>query len=210
VSQPTHPDGGGAGGGAESASLSDYELIVGVCGGIASYKTASFVSAAVQRGAGVTVVMTAAARKFVTPLTFQSLTGRRVFCSLWNAGDSSDPQHLRLTEQADLFIIAPATANAIGKVASGIADDLLTTMVMSADCPVLIAPTMNTRMWDNPIVQRNVSALQQAGYEIVPPGEGWLACRTVGKGRMAEPETLLARTLERLANRPPRKRSGGA
>ncbi len=172
--------------------LADREVLVAVCGGIAAYKTASVVSKLVQRGAGVTVAMTAAGQRFVTPLTFESLTGRRVFTSLWDAGDHHDPQHLSLTEAADLFIIAPATANIIGKIAGGIADDLVSTMVMAAAGPVLLAPAMNTRMWDNPIVQQNLRTLIERGFRCVEPGEGWLACRAIGKGRMAEPEDILA------------------
>ncbi|MBK8268996.1 MAG: phosphopantothenoylcysteine decarboxylase [Planctomycetes bacterium] len=162
--------------------LSGYEVVVAVCGGIAAYKTATLVSALVQRGCGVTVAMTDAAQKFITPLTFQSLTARQVFTSTWDAANYHDPQHLRLTEAADLFIIAPATANVIGKIAGGIADDLVSTMVMSTDCPVLLAPAMNTRMWENPIVQRNMNVLRELNYREVPPGAGWLACRTIGAG----------------------------
>jgi phosphopantothenoylcysteine decarboxylase/phosphopantothenate--cysteine ligase len=168
------------------------EVLVAVCGGIAAFKTASLVSKLVQRGAGVTVVMTAAGQRFVTPLTFESLTGRRVFTSLWESQDAYDPQHLSLTESADLFVIAPATANLIGKIAHGIADDLVSTMVMAAAGPVLLAPAMNTRMWEKPVVQENLKTLAERGARIVPPGEGWLACGTVGMGRMAEPEEILA------------------
>lgn len=184
--------------------LSGYEIVVAVCGGIAAYKTAMLVSQLVQHGAGVTVAMTAAATKFITPLTFQSLTARQVFTSPWEAQNFHDPQHLRLTEAADLFVIAPATANMIGKIANGIADDLISTMVMSTDCPVLLAPAMNTRMWENPIVQRNLQTLRDAGYHEVPPGEGWLACRTIGAGRMAEPAVIMecaARLLNSRARR---------
>ena len=173
--------------------LADREIVVGICGGIAAYKAATVVSRLVQRGAGVTVAMTEAAGRFVTPLTFESLTARRVFTSLWDAQDYHDPQHIRLTERADLFVIAPATANTIAKIAHGLADDLVSTMVLSADCPVLLAPAMNTRMWENPAVRQNVQTLIERGHPIVPPTEGWLACRTVGPGRMAEPESILAK-----------------
>jgi len=180
-------------------------VVVAVCGGIAAYKVCSVVSALVQRGAGVTVAMTKAATRFVGPLTFQSLTGRQVFRSLWSAGSCYDPQHIRLTERADLFLIAPATANIIGKIAAGIADDLVSTLVMTADSPVLLAPTMNSRMWQNPIVQANVRRLREAGYQFVEPESGWLACRTVGPGRMAEPETILAAVIDRLKSMPANK-----
>jgi len=180
-------------------------VIVAVCGGIAAYKVCSVVSALVQRGAGVIVAMTKAATRFVGPLTFQSLTGRQVFRSLWSAENDYDPQHIRLTEGADLFLIAPATANIIGKIAAGIADDLVSTLVMTADSPVILAPTMNSRMWRNPIVQGNVQRLRECGYQIVEPESGWLACRTVGPGRMAEPETILASVIDRLKSKPAKK-----
>ncbi|MBX3395042.1 MAG: phosphopantothenoylcysteine decarboxylase [Phycisphaerae bacterium] len=187
-------------------NLSGYEVVVAVCGGIAAYKTAMLVSRLVQRGAGVSVAMTTAATKFITPLTFQSLTARQVFTSPWEAQNYHDPQHLRLTEAADLFIIAPATANMIGKIACGIADDLISTMVMSTDCPVLLAPAMNTRMWENPIVKRNLQALRDLGYHEAPPGEGWLACRTIGAGRMSEPGVILECAARLLTAKPPRSR----
>lgn len=178
--------------------------MVAVCGGIAAYKVCTVVSRLAQRGAGVTVVMTEAATKFVTPLTFESLTLRRVFTSVWESEGYHDPQHLRLTERADLFLVAPCTANMIGKIANGIADDLVSTMVMSTDCPVLLAPAMNTRMWENPIVQGNVKTLTKAGYEIIPPAEGWLACRTVGAGRLPEPEDLVGAVASKLIKVRPR------
>ncbi|HKQ47625.1 MAG TPA: flavoprotein [Phycisphaerae bacterium] len=184
--------------------LTGCEVVVGVCGGIAAYKTAALVSALVQRGAGVTVAMTAAAKHFVGPLTFEALTARQVFTSPWESTAYFDPQHIRLTEGADVMVIAPATANIIGKIAHGLADDLVSTMVMSAACPVLLAPAMNTRMWENAIVQDNVKSLAARGYRIVPPGEGWLACRTIGSGRMAEPDEILARTIELLKASPPK------
>lgn len=184
--------------------LTGHEVVVGVCGGIAAYKTAALVSALVQRGAGVTVAMTAAARHFVGPLTFEALTARQVFTSPWESTAYFDPQHIRLTEGADLMVIAPATANILGKISHGLADDLVSTMVMSAACPILFAPAMNTRMWENPIVQDNVKSLAARGYLMVPPGEGWLACRTIGAGRMAEPDEILARTIELLKARPPK------
>jgi phosphopantothenoylcysteine decarboxylase len=187
-----------------ATELTGYEVLVAVCGGIAAYKVASLVSAMVQRGAGVTVAMTAAGQHFVTPLTFETLTGRRVYTSLWDAGEEHDPQHLSLTEAADLFIIAPATANIIGKITHGIADDLVSTMGMSAASPVMLAPAMNTRMWKSPVVQENVQALSKRGFWIVPPGEGWLACRTVGTGRMAEPEKILAEAITILKQSTPK------
>lgn len=167
--------------------LEGREVLVGVSGGIAAYKSADLVSKLVQRGAGVTVAMTRSARRFVTPLTFQALSGRPVLTSLWADEQPGDVQHISLTGRADLVIIAPATANIIGKIAAGIADDVLTTLVISAASPALLAPAMNDRMWANPLVQENVTRLCKHGYSFVGPGEGWLACRSVGPGRMAEP-----------------------
>ena len=185
--------------------LAEYEVVVGVCGGIAVYKICSVVSELVQRGAGVQVVMTRAARKFIGPVTFQALTARPVFETMWPAHDERGQQHIQLTESANLMLVAPATANMIGKVAHGIADDLLSTMIMSADCPVMFAPSMNDRMWNNPVVQADVAALQQAGHLFVGPEEGWLACRTVGAGRLAEPPTMVEAVARQLRCDPPRR-----
>lgn len=185
--------------------LTGYELLVGVCGGIAAYKVCEVVSTLVQRGSGVTVTMTKAAKKFVGPATFPALTGRRVLTSLWQYDDAPDVQHIALTGSADLMLIAPATANTIGKIAAGIADDIVSTLVISAASPVILAPAMNDRMWANPIVQRNVESLSERGYKFVGPGEGWLACRSVGPGRMAEASEILLCVIEMLkANRPKR------
>jgi len=185
--------------------LADYEVLLAVCGGIAAYKSAAVVSKLVQRGAGVSVAMTRAGQRFVTPLTFQTLSGRRVSTDLWEAEETWDPQHLSLTERADLILVAPATANIIGKMAGGLADDLVSSLLLAAAGPILLAPAMNTRMWENPIVQDNLRKLEEHGVRFVPPGEGWLACRTVGSGRMAEPEEIVAIVEALLKKRPPRR-----
>ncbi|HPF40528.1 MAG TPA: flavoprotein [Phycisphaerae bacterium] len=190
--------------------LAGYETLVAVCGGIAAYKTATLVSRLAQRGAGVSVLMTEAAQRFITPLTFESLTARRVFTSVWHSPDTHDPQHIRLTDAADLFIIAPATANTIGRLAAGLGDDVVTTTALTANCPILLAPAMNTRMWENRIVQRNLATLEEYGYRQVPPESGWLACRTIGAGRMAEPESILDAALTLLKQSPPRSSVDGA
>lgn len=180
--------------------LHGYELLVIVSGGIAAYKTSTLVSRLVQRGAGVTVAMTEAATRFVGPATFQSLSGRRVLTSLWVAESDFDAQHIHVTERADLVVAAPATANLIAKVAQGLADDLCSTLLASVGptpeqggTPVIVAPAMNSRMWANPFVQANVTRLRDAGYTLVGPEEGWMACRATGIGRMSEPDTLLNR-----------------
>jgi len=189
-----------------SGDLVGYELLVGVGGGIAAYKVCQVVSRLVQRGCGVTVTMTESGTQFVTPLTFQSLTQRQVFTSMWAQAGDYKPQHLSLSESADLFLVAPATANLIGKFAGGIADDLVSTLMLGRDCPAMLAPAMNTRMWENPIVQRNIRTLAELGFAFVEPGEGWLACRSVGRGRMAEAETIIDAVAAQLKSRPPRRR----
>ncbi len=183
---------------AAQSDLNGFEIVVGICGGIAVYKVCSVVSELVQRGAGVTCVMTKSATKFVRPLTFEALTGRAVLTSLWKPQHSYDPQHIKLNDAADLFVVAPATANIIAKTANGIADDLLSTLLTSVNCPVLLAPAMNDRMWANPAVVANVARVKEFGYHLVGPGEGWLACRSIGKGRLEEPPTIVKAIVDLL------------
>jgi phosphopantothenoylcysteine decarboxylase/phosphopantothenate--cysteine ligase len=171
---------------ASQPPLKGREIVVGVCGGIAAYKVADVVSKLVQRGAGVTVCMTEEAQKFVTPLTFEALSGRPVRTGIFTMVESSDPQHISLTERADLMLVAPATNNVIAKVAHGLTDDLVSLMVCAAACPVVFAPAMNDRMWSHPVAQENVAKLKGLGYRFIGPEEGWLACRNVGAGRLAE------------------------
>ncbi len=187
------------------SALAGYEVIVGVAGGIAAYKVCSVVSGLVQRQAGVTVAMTESATRFVGPLTFQTLSARPVLTSLWTAETAHDAQHIHLTETADLFLVAPATANLIGKIAAGIADDLVSTLVLSTACPVVLAPSMNTRMFENPIVQRNIRQLEELGYEMIAPESGWLACRTVGAGRLAEPDRIVNTLVSHLTRQAPKR-----
>jgi phosphopantothenoylcysteine decarboxylase/phosphopantothenate--cysteine ligase len=172
-------------------SLNNREIIVAVCGGIAAYKVADVVSKLVQLGAGVTVCMTADAQKFVTPLTFEALSGRAVHTDTFSLIESSDPQHIALTERADLMLIAPATNNMIAKVAHGLCDDLVSLMVCAAACPVVFAPAMNNRMWENPVAKENVAKLQGLGYRFIGPDAGWLACRNMGPGRLSEPQKIV-------------------
>ncbi|HSV15929.1 MAG TPA: flavoprotein [Tepidisphaeraceae bacterium] len=176
---------------AQTQSLKGREIIVAVCGGIAAYKVADVVSKLVQRGAGVSVVMTDDAQRFVAPLTFQALSGRVVRTSTFELPDSSDPQHISLSERADLMLVAPATANIIAKAAHGVCDELVSLMICAAACPVVFAPAMNDRMWANPIAQENVAKLKLHGYRFIGPEAGWLACRNVGAGRLAEPATIV-------------------
>lgn len=184
--------------------LKGYEVIVAVSGGIAAYKLCEVVSRLVQRGAGVTVAMTRAARRFVTPLTFQALSGRPVLTDLWKTGGDADIQHIDITTHADLLLVAPATANIIGKIAAGLADDVVTNLVISADSVVMLAPAMNNRMWASPAVQRNVAIVRADGMHIVGPGEGWLACRSIGPGRMVEAAELVEAVAKELKSRAPK------
>jgi len=168
------------------------EIVVGVTGGIAAYKTAMLVSSLVQKGARVTVVMTPAAEQFVGAATFTALTGRPVAKEMF--GDVQYPlgAHIELAERGELLVVAPATANFMAKAVHGLADDLLSTLYLAFSRPVLLAPAMNCEMWDKPAVQRNVAQLRQDGVHLVDPEEGWLSCRKQGKGRMAGPEKIFA------------------
>jgi phosphopantothenoylcysteine decarboxylase/phosphopantothenate--cysteine ligase len=178
--------------------LKGREIIVAVCGGIAAYKAADVVSKLVQLGAGVTVVMTTDAQKFVTPLTFEALSGRKVRTDTFNLADPGDAQHIGLTERSDLMLVAPATSNIIAKVAHGLTDDLVSLMISASACPVVFAPSMNNRMWDNPIAQENVAKLKTVGYRFIGPESGWLACRNVGSGRLSEPAKIVSEVTELL------------
>ncbi|MFM7205699.1 MAG: flavoprotein [Planctomycetaceae bacterium] len=184
-------------------SVDGREIVLGVTGGVAAYKAAALTSSLVQRGAVVTAVMTAAARKFVGAATFSALTGRpvarRVFDPAYPLG-----AHIELAARADLLVVAPATADFLAKAAHGAADDLLCTLVLGVECPVLLAPAMNAAMWSKPAVQRNVRQLAEDGVRFVPPGTGWQSCRRQGPGRMAEPDEILAAIGAVLATAPPR------
>jgi phosphopantothenoylcysteine decarboxylase/phosphopantothenate--cysteine ligase len=186
------------------ADLKGREIIIAICGGIAAYKVADLVSKLVQAGAGVSVVMTESAQKFVTPLTFQALSGRPVRTSTWDLQDSSDPQHISLTERADLLLVAPATADILAKVAHGLCDDLVSVMIAAAACPVVFAPAMNNRMWENPIARENVTKLKSHGYQFIGPEAGWLACRNVGAGRLTEPAEIFEQIQAMLLAAPQR------
>jgi len=166
------------------------ELVIGVTGGIAAYKTAMLVSQLVQAGYGVTVVMTEAAKQFVGPATFAALTGRPVHDRVFDEVAYPLGAHIELARHARLLCVAPATADFMAKAASGHADDLLSTLLLSFTGPVVLAPAMNCEMWDKPATQRNVKQLREDGLHIVDPEEGWLSCRTRGVGRMAAPERI--------------------
>jgi len=172
-------------------------VVLGVTGGIACYKAVELVRLLVKNGFKVRVIMTRGAMEFVTPLTFQALSGNPVATETFSLTQESEIGHINLADSADLFVIAPATANVIGKLASGIADDLLTTVLMATQAPVLLAPAMNIHMYENVIVQENLRKLRRVGYHIMDPAEGYLACGYEGKGRLPDPEKI-SDEIERL------------
>lgn len=165
-------------------------ILLGVSGGIAVYKAVALVSKLTQVGFNVKVIMTESAMKFVTPLSFQVMSKNDVYIDTFDEKDPSAIAHIDLADWADLIIVAPATANIIGKLANGIADDMLTTTLLAATCPVWIAPAMNVHMYDHPAVKRNIAQLAKDGYSFIEPSEGYLACGYVGKGRLEEPEKI--------------------
>jgi phosphopantothenoylcysteine decarboxylase/phosphopantothenate--cysteine ligase len=183
------------------AVLRGRKVLVGVTGGIAAYKAAALVSRLVQEGADVSVVMTEAATRFVGPLTFQTLTSRPVYVDQFAAPEVHHTDHIALTDRTEIVAVAPATANIIGKLAHGIADDLLSTLLLAVDVPVLMAPAMNVRMWNHPAVQANVAAIGSRGVRFVGPATGRLACGTSGKGRMAEPDDIFAEIVKIMGSR---------
>jgi phosphopantothenoylcysteine decarboxylase/phosphopantothenate--cysteine ligase len=191
-------------------------VLVGVTGGIAAYKTATIVSRLAQAGAEVRVAMTPAATKFVTPLTFQALSGHPVYTSAWDHHESSDPQHVALASACDLAIVAPCTMDCLARLAAGLTDDVVTLILSVIDrsrTPVLLCPAMNAAMWTQPSTQRNLATLAADGFRFIGPAEGWQACRTIGAGRMSEPEEILREAtgafVRRAMKSPGRKARGG-
>lgn len=174
-------------------------VVLGVTGSIAAYKIASLASKLVKLHADVHVLMTQNATNFITPITFETLTGNKCLIDTFDRNFQFDVAHISLAKKADVMLIAPASANVIGKIANGIADDMLTTTVMASTAPVLISPAMNTHMYENPIVQDNLQKLERFGYKIIAPAVGMLACHDVGAGKMPEPETLLDWILREIA-----------
>lgn len=184
------------------AARSGRRIIVGLSGGIACYKVASVVSALAQAGAEVTVVMTEAATRFVTPLTFQALSGRHVYTSQWEHVDAQDPQHVALARGTDLMLIAPCTMDMLARLATGRTDDAVTLIASAIDPgerPILVAPSMNAVMWGQRSTQRNLATLRADGFHVIEPTSGWQACRTEGPGRLAEPDAIVAAIDEALA-----------
>ena len=173
-----------------ASSASKKRLILGVTGGVAAYKAAELARLLTQGGIDVQTVMTQAACRFVGPVTFQSLTGNSVYTDLWDANALHNMAHINLSRDADMILTAPASADFIAKLAHGMADDLLTTLCLARDCPLMIAPAMNRQMWENPATQRNLSLLRQDGIKIVGPASGEQACGEIGMGRMLEADEL--------------------
>ncbi|MBI5234828.1 MAG: bifunctional phosphopantothenoylcysteine decarboxylase/phosphopantothenate--cysteine ligase CoaBC [Deltaproteobacteria bacterium] len=181
--------------------IKDKRIVLGVSGAISAYKALELVRLLVKGEATVLPVMTSSAQEFITPLSLSTLAKNLVSTSLFERGSDVSINHIELAQKSDLIIVAPATANVIGKIASGIADDPLTTIIMAAACPVLIAPSMNDRMWENPIVKGNVEGLLSVGYKFVGPGEGALACGSIGKGRLAGVEEIFEAACEALTRK---------
>jgi phosphopantothenoylcysteine decarboxylase/phosphopantothenate--cysteine ligase len=181
--------------------LKGKEIVLGVTGGIAAYKAAEFVRLLTKAEANVDVVMTRSAQEFVAPLTFQTLSGNPVVSNLFALLEDEKIGHIALADLAELIVILPATANIIGKIANGIADDFLSTMVMASKAPVLFVPSMNVNMWENRALQRNVQTLLERGYYFVEPGEGELACHWYGKGRLAELDEVVERIEDLLSQK---------
>ncbi|TVQ54779.1 MAG: hypothetical protein EA377_04765 [Phycisphaerales bacterium] len=176
-------------------------FVVGLTGGIACYKMAYVVSALAQAGAKVTVIMTESATRFVTPLTFQALSGRHVYTDQWTHVESQDPQHIQLARAADLMLIAPCSMDMLAKLVTGRTDDVVSLIASAVDRsrqPTLLAPSMNSVMWQQPATQRNLAQLAEDGFRILQPGTGWQACRTEGVGRLPEPDDLLRAIADHL------------
>lgn len=179
--------------------LKGKTVVLGVTASIAAYKIASLASALVKLHADVHVIMTKNATNFINPITFETLTSNKCLVDTFDRNFQFNVEHVSLAKKADVFMVAPASANVIGKIANGIADDMLTTTIMACKCKKFISPAMNTNMFENPIVQDNLKKLQHYGYEIIDPACGYLACGDTGTGKMPEPETLLSYILREIA-----------
>ncbi|MBN9422017.1 MAG: phosphopantothenate synthase [Candidatus Accumulibacter sp. 66-26] len=182
--------------------LQGKRIALGVTGGVAAYKAAELVRLLLKQGATVQVAMTDAATHFVTPVTFQALSGQPVFTDQWDARIGNNMAHIDLSREADALLVAPASADFLAKVAHGLADDLLSTLVLARDCPLLVAPAMNRQMWENPATRRNVATLRADGVAVLGPGCGDQACGETGLGRMLEPEEIVAELIAHFQPKP--------
>ena len=169
----------------------DLNIVIGITGGIAAYKACGIVSYLKSQGANVDVIMTKNATEFITPLTLETLSGNKVVTDMFQRPDYMEVEHISLANKADLFLIVPATANIIGKVANGIADDMLSTTIMATDAPVIFAPAMNNKMYANPIVRDNITKLESYGYKFIEPSIGHLACGYDGRGKLPKSEEII-------------------
>jgi phosphopantothenoylcysteine decarboxylase len=174
------------------SSLKGREILLGVSGGIAAYKSADLTSKLVQAGASVSVVLTRAARKFIGKTTFEALTARPVYGSMFAPKEHFLGEHIGLARRCEVLVVAPATADSLARIAHGHADDLLSTLILTVTGPILLAPSMNAEMWAKAAVQRNLARLREDGFHFVEPGSGWQSCREIGTGRMAEPAEILS------------------
>jgi phosphopantothenoylcysteine decarboxylase/phosphopantothenate--cysteine ligase len=181
-----------------TSGLKNRRIVLGVCGGIAAYKSAELLRLLAKSGASVQVVMTANACRFITPLTLEALSQQKVCCSLFDPHESAAIQHIEWAQAADAVVVAPATANMIGKLAHGIADDALTTFMLAVTSPVMLCPSMNSNMYASEVVQSNLEMLARYGYTILAPEAGELACGTTGPGRLPEPAYILDRLINLL------------
>ena len=179
--------------------LKGKTVVLGVTGSIAAYKIANLASALVKLHADVHVIMTKNATNFINPITFETLTSNKCLVDTFDRNFQFNVEHVSLAKKADVFLVAPASANVIGKIANGIADDMLTTTIMACKCPKIISPAMNTNMFENPIVQDNLKKLEHYGYEVISPACGYLACGDTGAGKMPEPDVLLSYILRTIA-----------
>ncbi len=179
--------------------LKNKTVVLGVTGSIAAYKIANLASSLVKKGANVHVIMTKNATNFINPITFETLTGNKCLVDTFDRNFEFSVEHVSLAKQADIFMVAPASANVIGKIANGIADDMLTTTIMACKCHKVISPAMNTNMFENPIVQDNLEKLKKYGYEVINPASGYLACGDTGAGKMPEPTVLESYIMKNIA-----------
>ena len=179
--------------------LKNKTVVLGVTGSIAAYKIANLASSLVKKGANVHVIMTKNATNFINPITFETLTGNKCLVDTFDRNFEFSVEHVSLAKQADIFMVAPASANVIGKIANGIADDMLTTTIMACKCHKVISPAMNTNMFENPIVQDNLEKLRNYGYEVIDPASGYLACGDTGAGKMPEPSVLESYRMKNIA-----------
>lgn len=183
---------------AARSAAKKYNVVLGVTGGIACYKACELARILIQSECNVHVVMTRSAQQFVMPLTFQALTGNPVATELLDLGQESRIGHIRLADLADLIVIAPTTADFLARLAQGRADDILTSVVLASKAPILLCPSMNVNMWNHPATQANLERVKSYGYAAIEPGEGYLACGWIGKGRLPDPEIIALEVIERL------------